>query len=335
MDERQTYDTIIVGGGPAGLSAATALGRCLRRVLVLDNGEYRNAAAQHMWGYLSRDGIPPAQFREIARQQLARYSSVALRHATVRAVGIATDNTRGADGGSRFWVELEGGERLIARKLLLATGVVDEIPQIEGIERFYGTSIFHCPYCDGYEVRGQAIAIYGQGYDAAAFTLEMTVWSRDLVLLTDGPGALADEDRDRLRRYGISVREEHLLRLEGTGGQLERIVFDTGAPLPRQVMFFSMRQRQRSPFPAQLGCQFTAQGGVETNEHEATCVPGVYVAGDASKREQYAVVSAAEGALAATAINEALTREDLARAGETLPEPQIYRQREASGASGD
>ncbi|HKS69598.1 MAG TPA: NAD(P)/FAD-dependent oxidoreductase [Ktedonobacterales bacterium] len=331
MDEQQSYETIIVGGGPAGLSAATVLGRCLRRVLVLDNGEYRNAAAQRMWGYLSRDGIAPSEFREIGRQQLARYPSVTLRHATVTEVGIATDTEIAEDtaDGSRFWVALEDGKRLTARKLLLATGVVDEVPQIEGIERFYGTSIFHCPYCDGYEVRGQAIAIYGQGYDAAAFTLEMTVWSRDLVLLTDGPGALAEVDRDRLQRYGIPVREEHILRLEGTGGQLERIVFDTGAPLPRQAMFFSMRQRQRSPFPAQLGCQFTAQGGVETNEHEATCVPGVYVAGDASKREQYAVVSAAEGALAATAINEALTREDLARAGETLPEPQIYREQEA------
>ncbi|HEX6798348.1 MAG TPA: NAD(P)/FAD-dependent oxidoreductase [Ktedonobacterales bacterium] len=283
MDERQTYDTIIVGGGPAGLSAATVLGRCLRRVLVLDNGEYRNAAARNMWGYLSRDGIPPAQFREIARQQLARYPSVALRHATVSAVGTAA-GAENAEDSSGFWVALDDGARLAARKLLLATGVVDEVPQIEGIERFYGTSVFHCPYCDGYEVQEQAIAIYSQGYDAAAFTLEMTVWSRDLALLTDGPGALADEDRDRLRRYGIPVREEHILRLEGTGGQLERIVFDTGAPLPRQAMFFSMRQRQRSPFATQLGCQFTAQGGVETNEHEATCVPGVYVAGDASKR---------------------------------------------------
>ena len=336
MDEQESYDTIIVGGGPAGLSAATVLGRCLRRVLVCDSGQYRNEAAQHMWGYLSRDGIPPAEFRQIGREQLARYPSVALRHVTVSAVGLSAPDASGAAGEQRggFWVELEGGERLTARKLLLATGVVDEVPQIEGIERFYGTSIFHCPYCDGYEVRGQGIAVYGQGYDAAAFTLEMTVWSRDLVLLTDGPGALTDEDRDRLQRYGIPVREEHILRLEGTDGHLERIVFDNGAPLERQAMFFSMRQRQRSPFPAQLGCQFTAQGGVETNEHEATCVPGVYVAGDASKREQYAIVSAAEGALAATAINEALTREDLARAGETLPEPEIYRQHEATSAPG-
>ncbi len=317
MDEQQSCDTIIVGGGPAGLSAATVLGRCLRHVLVLDSGEYRNAAAQYMWGYLSRDGIPPTEFRTIGREQLARYHTITLRQATVTAVGAAEQ------GG--FWVELESGERLTARKLLLATGVVDEVPQIEGIERFYGSTVFHCPYCDGYEVRGQAIAIYGQGYDAAAFALEMTVWSRDLVLLTDGPGALTEEERDRLQRYGIPVREEHILRLEGMGGQLERIVFDTGEPLRRQAMFFSMRQRQRSPFPAQLGCQFTQEGGVETNEHEATCVPGVYVAGDASKREQYAVVSAAEGALAAIAINEALTREDLARAGETLPEPEIYR----------
>lgn len=326
-----TYDAIIVGGGPAGLSAAAVLGRCLRRVVLCDDGQYRNAAAQNIWGYLSRDGISPAEFRQIGREQLARYPSVTLRHATVMAVGVAPAQQQESSG---FWVELEGGERVTARKLLLATGVVDEVPQIEGIERFYGTSVFHCPYCDGFEVRGQAVAIYGQGYDAAAFTLEMTVWSHDLVLLTDGPNALTDEDRDQLQRSGIAVREDHILRLEGTGGQLEHIVFDTGEPLPRQAMFFSTRQRQRSPFPSQVGCQFTKEGGVETNEHEATCVPGVYVAGDASKREQLAIVAAAEGALAAIAINKALTRENLARAGETLPEPEIYRTERRAGTRG-
>lgn len=307
------YDTIIVGGGPAGLSAALVLGRCRRRVLVCDSGEYRNAAAQFVWGFLSRDGVPPAELRQIGRQQLARYPTVELRNVEVTAV-----EKRERD----FRVTLASGETLATRKLLLATGVVDEVPQIEGLLPLYGTSVFHCPYCDGYEVRDQPVAVYGQGFDAAAFTLEMTIWTRDLVLLTDGPGALDEQDRAQLERYGIPVREEHILRLEGTNGCLERIIFTSGEVLPRRALFFSMRQRQRSPFPAQLGCQFTREGGVETNEHEATCVPGVYVTGDASRREQYTIVSAAEGALAATAINQALTREDLAAAGETLLPPE-------------
>jgi thioredoxin reductase len=297
------YDSIIVGGGPAGLSTALMLGRCRRRVLVCDSGQYRNAAARAVWGYLTRDGTSPAELVRLGRSELERYGCVTLQEVEVQ------DVARLEHG---FIITLPDGTQLTTRNVLLATGVVDELPAIEGVEAFYGASVHHCPYCDGWEQRDKPIAVYGRGHAAAAFTLEMTQWSRDLVLCTDGPASLDDVDRLRLARLGIPVREERIARLEGADGQLERVVFTSGDSLPRQVLFVSTPQHHRSAFARRLGCQFTPQGSVMTTEHEATCVPGLFVAGDASRREQSAIVAAAEGVLAAIAINTQLNAEDLA-----------------------
>lgn len=298
------YDVIIVGAGPAGLSAALLLGRCRRRVLVCDAGEPRNAAARAVHGFFTRDGTSPAALRQVGREQLRQYTSVELRN-----VGVV-DAQR---AGTGFSVELSGGESVSGRKLLLATGVVDHLPPVEGIERLYGRSVFHCPYCDGWEVADRPIAIYGRGALGRGLALELTAWSRDLVLCTDGPAQLSSEDLAHLLRAGIGVREERVLRVEGTdGGALERIVFATGDVLPRHALFFNIGQRQRSDLPARLGCAFTESGDVWTGQYESTSVPGLYVAGDASRLVQLVVVAAAEGAEAAFAINMALLKEDLA-----------------------
>lgn len=297
------YDVIIVGGGPAGLSAALLLGRCRRRVLVCDSGQYRNAASRATHGFLTRDGSDPAESRRIACEQLRRYETVELRPVEV------TDAVRVND---RFEVALPDGTRLTSRKLLLATGVVDQVPAIPGLEPLYGRSVFHCPYCDGWEVRDQPLAVYGRGVRGRGLALELTAWSDDLVLCTDGPADLRVGDRERLARNGIVIREERIARLEGTDGLLERIVFTSGEALARAALFFNTGQRQRSDLPAKLGCQFTPSGDVWTGAYEASNVPGLYVAGDASRLVQLAIVAAAEGAEAAFAINTALLKKDLA-----------------------
>lgn len=297
------YDAIVVGAGPAGLNAALLLGRCRRRVLICDTGRPRNAAAQALHGFLTDDGIAPAELLRRGREQLRRYDTVELRNIAV------TDVTRADD---RFEVMLADGTRYSARKMLLATGVVDLVPEIPGIGAFYGRSVHHCPYCDGWEVRDQPLAIYGRGTSGRGLALELTAWSSDLVLCTDGPSGLTGEDHERLARNGIPVREERIARLEGDGGILERIVFIDGTTLPRRALFFIIGERQHSDLPAKLGCAFTHHGAVRTTEYEATNVPGVYVAGDASRRVQLAIVAAAEGAEAAFAINTALLKEDLA-----------------------
>ena len=296
-------DVVIVGAGPAGLSAALILGRCRRRVLVCDTDRPRNAVAPALHGFLSRDGIPPLELRRIGREQLAPYDTVQVR--AVEVVGAHVT-------ASGFEVTLATGEQVVARKLLLATGVHDALPDVGAFEEFYGRSVFHCPYCDGWELRDQPLAVYGRGRHGIGLALELTAWSADLVLCTDGAAELDDGDRQRLARHRIALREERIARLEGRDGILERVVFDSGAALPRRAMFFSNGQHQASPLASQLGCEFTAKGAVRTGDYETTRVPGLYVAGDASRLVQLAIVAAAEGAEAAFAINTALLHEAIA-----------------------
>lgn len=305
MDESR-FDVIIVGAGPAGLSAALVLGRCRRRVLVCDAGQPRNAASQGLHLFLTRDGIQPSEFLAIARDQLRPYESVQLRQAKV------ADAVRIAEG---FEIVLEAGEavaeeHITARKLLLATGVVDTLPEIDGLRAFYGTSVFHCPYCDGWEMRDQPLAVYGRGENGLGLALELSFWSPDLTLCTDGPSELSEEQRERLSKRRIDVREEAIKRLEGNQN-LERIVFDNGEPLSARGMFFSTDHRQGSDLGERLGCKFTSDGCVDAGEYEITSVPGVYVAGDASRLAQFVIVAASEGAQAALAINKELMKEDL------------------------
>ena len=297
-----SLDVIIVGAGPAGLSAALILGRCRRRVLVLDTDRPRNAAARAMHGFLSRDGINPQQLRQIAREQLAPYDSVALEQVEV------VQARRIRDG---FEVRLADGRRCRCRKLLLATGVVDYIPQVEGLAPFYGHSVFHCPYCDGWECRDQPLAVYSRTSNGVGLAVELTVWSNDIVLCTDGSARLSEKHRARLAHHRIPWRREKIARLEGKKGQLERIVFADGQTLDRRVLFFSCGQRQGSDLARQLGCTFTRKGAVCTGEYETTTIPGVYVAGDASRLVQLAIVAAAEGAQAAFAINTSLIKEEM------------------------
>ncbi len=297
------YDVIIVGGGPAGLSAALVLGRSRRSVLLCDAGKQRNLWSEHMHGFLTRDGIAPNEFLEMARAELAPYG---IEHRRI-VVTVACRT------GDHFTVTLSDGAECKSRRLLLATGVSDQIPKIAGVDELYGKSVHHCPYCDGWEIRDRRIAVYGKRNKGVGLALSMLTWSSDIVLCTDGPPRMTARDRLRLRLHGIAVRKEGIIRLEGEGGQLRTIVFERGEPLDRDALFFNTGQNQACDLAQNFGCLFNKKGTVETTRFEGTNVPGLFVAGDASRDVQLVIVAAAEGAKAAIAINTSLQKEDLKR----------------------
>jgi thioredoxin reductase len=299
----KAYDVVIVGAGPAGLSAALMLGRCRRRVVVIDDGLPRNRAARSTHGFLTRDGTAPSELLELGRAELARYKNVHTRSGTVTVAG----GKRGA-----FVVRCDDGQTFQGRRLVLATGVVDQLPAIPGLEALYGRSVHHCPFCDAYEYADRPLAVYGRGRGGVEAALVLRAWSEDVVLITDGK-LLGRDARTRCGRHGIAIREDPVRRLIGRGGRLERIEFRGGPTLKRAALFFATSQQQRSDLARNLGCEFTAAGAVMTKDHETTNVPGVYVVGDASHREQKVIVAAAEGMLAAMKIHESLWLEELRR----------------------
>lgn len=293
------WDAIIVGGGPAGLSAALLLGRCLRRVLVADAGRQRNRRARRMHGFLTQDGTAPDEFLRLAREQLRPYDTVTL---------VESEALAASCHGERFVVMLRDGASHEAPALLLATGVTDRLPPLEGIEAFYGRSVHHCPYCDGYEWRGRRIAVYGSddGH-GGALALLMLQWSPDVHLFVDGAPDLSDDMRERLLRRGIVVHEPRIARLCGNASALQSIELADGRRVDRDALFFNAEQHQRSPLAEVLGCRFTARGGVDTGDHDVTTnVPGLYVAGDATRDVQLVAVAVAEGVKAAFAIHKRL-----------------------------
>lgn len=290
-------DVIIVGGGPAGLSAALILGRSRRRVIVVDAGHPRNSGAKVFNAFLSRDGSEPAEFRKICREQLQRYETIELREDTVSHVE--------REDGS-FRVSLASGGVLRSRMVLLPTGLTDEIPKIEGLKERYGKSVHMCPYCDGWELRDRALAVVGSRVPAAELAVELLIWSRDLIFCTNGE-PIEPEAAKILSPHSIPIHPKAIARLEGPGEELDGIRFVDGSFLAREGLFFSPGQYQRTPFADQLGCEICNESGcIECSDEGKTCVPGLYTAGNARRGRELVIIAAAEGTLAGIAINEAL-----------------------------
>lgn len=298
------FDVIVVGGGPAGLSAALTLGRAVRTTLVLDSGDYRNAPAAEMHNFLTRDGTPPQELRRVAREELACYPTVQIREVAATAAEPASD------GG--FQVRLSDGGTEHARRLLLATGLVDDLPPIEGLADLWGRGVYHCPYCHGYEVRNHSIAVIGSGPRYAELAVHLRRFSNDVVWCSNGPVEVPEAMLGLLAGHGVAVREEPIARLAARDGHLQAVEFAAGAPLPRQTVFAAGSHGQRSPLPAQLGCDGFDDGTIEVDDFGRTSVPGVYAAGDMARRASFpmpaaaVVAAAASGTIAAVVIDKEL-----------------------------
>jgi thioredoxin reductase len=275
-------DAVIVGGGPAGLSAALVLGRARRRVLVLDTGRPANWAATAIGGLLAQGGVAPSELRQAGREQLTEHRSV-----EVRDDGVLEAKPL-AEG---FAVTLADGAPVRARSLVLAHGLRYDPPSLPGIRPLWGRSVFHCPFCDGWEVRDRPLAVHGSGPEAARSAMVVAGWSRDVVLCTDGLARL-DGERAMLERAGVRVREEPIVRLTGDDGRLRRIEFAGGPAEARDALFVRTRREQPNDLAAALGCRLTEGGTILTDDDGRTGVSGVYAAGDAATERLRSVANA-------------------------------------------
>ncbi|AII52166.1 hypothetical protein N008_09280 [Hymenobacter sp. APR13] len=258
-----------------------------------------------MQGFLTRDGTKPAQLLELGLHELERYTTVEVRTTRVTAI---------VRHGKQFELTAEGetgrSRTFTTRKILLATGVEDELPPLEGMREFWGSGVLHCPYCHGWEVRDQPLAVYGQGKTVTGLALLVSRWSRDVVVCTDGPGNLTANARRRLRLQGIQVREEPITRLQASADSGLELVFETGQLLARRAVFLHAHQHQRTNLAEQTGCRLTSKGAVWVDKNNQTSQPGIYAAGDTTPGTQQAILAAAQGAQAAICLNEQLTREE-------------------------
>ncbi len=288
------FDCAIIGGGPAGLSAALVLGRAKRKVLLLDEGRPRNAVTHESHGFLTRDGVEPGEFRAIAYQEIRHYSSVEVQE--VRVVSVTRQE-------GYFEAVTEQGERFQAKTILLATGLKDVLPVIEGIHDYYGKSLFACPYCDGWERRDQPLVVISDSMSPYHVAKVVWNWSRDLLVCTNGQALLTAEEKESLERNKIQVVEDKIVALVGENGMLEKVVFAEQGESMRTGGFVGGWPVQASALGADLGCEINAQSRLVTDMLNRTTVKGVYAAGDTATPFAQLIMAAAEGSKAAAAVN--------------------------------
>lgn len=303
------YDVIIIGGGAAGLSAALVLGRARRRVLVVDAGRPRNAPAAHMQGYLSRDGMPPAHLLDTGRQEVQVYGGE-LRQGTVRELIACGRGSNGNGSGNRFQVLLEDGERLGARRVLVTTGLSDELPEVPGLRERWGRDVLHCPYCHGWEVRDRQLGVLWNGPQTVQYAQIVRQWSHDVVLFAPAD-TLTQLERTQLVARAIGIVEDPVARIVVTDDRLTGAELDDGRTVPRDAVFVPPKFVPHSDLLAPLGCEFDANGWVVTGENGATSVPGVRVAGNVANPRAQVITAAGEGSAAAIALNAELVDDDV------------------------
>jgi thioredoxin reductase len=285
------HDSVVIGGGPAGLAAATWLARYRRDVVIVDSRDYRAKHVERSHGYLARDPQRPVEFLQTAREQLLAYRTVSYVTSTVDAAERAEDGT--------FLLRLADGSELAALRVVLATGVVDACPDLEGFADHYGASAFHCPACDGHEAEGRDVVAYGWDERLVGFSASLLNWARSVTVLTSGHRFDGDDVCLLvLERHDIEVVDTPAVRLLGPRGDLEGVELADGRVVPASLFFFSVAHEPRVGLANALGCRIDDDGYVQIDHNGATSVPGVYAAGDVVPGLQLVQVAAAKGVVA-------------------------------------
>ncbi|MFF7177279.1 FAD-dependent oxidoreductase [Streptomyces sp. NPDC008121] len=308
----QRYDVVVVGGGAAGLSAALVLGRSRRRTLVVDAGEPRNTPAAHMQGYLTRDGMPPAEFLEAGRREIAAYGVEWTAGRVTEAV---------PDGADGFVVTVDDGRTVHARRLVVTTGLVDELPPVEGLARRWGKDVLHCPYCHGWEVRDQAFGVLAHPVMGAHQALMVSQWSDDVTLFLHTAAPLSPEDRARVAAAGITVVTGEVAGLVVEEDRLTGVRMADGRVVERAVLLAGTLLSPRDGLLTALGAatQDTPFGPFVTVDATGrTSVPGVWAAGNAVGPAEQVINAASGGYRAGAAVNGELILTDLDRKAAAL-----------------
>ncbi|MGO4343494.1 NAD(P)/FAD-dependent oxidoreductase [Pedococcus sp. 2YAF34] len=296
-----SYDVLVVGGGAAGLSAALVLGRARRDVVVVDAGNPRNAPAAHMQGFLSRDGMPPADLLATGRREVTGYGATIV-DGTVRELVRCN--------GSGFQALLDDGQRLRARRVLVTTGLHDELPDVPGLTDRWAKDVLHCPYCHGWEVRDQPLGVLWHGPDTVRYAHIVRQWTHDLVLFAPD-GVLTAQDRAQLVARAIGVVEGDIERLVIEDDALHGVALAGGRVIPRRALFVPPRFVPHCDLLAGVGCELDDHGWVTTGANGATTVPGLWVAGNVANPRAQVITAAGEGSAAAIAINNDLVDADI------------------------
>lgn len=332
------YDVIIIGGSYAGLSAAMSLGRSLRKVLILDHGQPCNRYTPHSHNFITHDGAVPAAIAQQAKADVLRYPTVEYRSGkaiAVRDMGTTVEAAAGAatsvvvetgsdDGSSaevddgsgtesaatQFSVAIESGPVLTCRKVILATGLKDLLPDIPGFAETWGKTVIHCPYCHGYEFRGRKTGILATGEKAMHLAGLVHNLSPDLALLTNGNPELNSEQMAKLFNRRIPIHTQAITALEHQDGQLRQVIFADGSALDLEALYAALPFTQQSDIPDQLGCAITGSGHIQVDAFQQTTVPGVYACGDNASPMRSVASAIASGNLAGAMVNHHLVRED-------------------------
>lgn len=296
-----TYDVAIIGGGPAGLTAAIWLARYLRRVVVIDAGDPRNWETRGIHGYLGSEGITPAELRGRGREECRRFGATLID---------ATASRIDRGGDELFTVVLDSGATLSAARVLLAIGIRDVWPDVPGLDRCYGATAHVCPDCDGYEARGKKTVVIASGLKAAGLALALTTWTREIIICTNGePAAMSAEILGKLDALNIPIIEAPIECVRSSGSEARAIDLQGGMSLDCDQIFFAIAQEPSDDLGTQLGCKRDEIGRLVTDLHFHTSVRNVYAAGDIIHGPQMAIAAAGIGAVAANAIHHSLLPE--------------------------
>lgn len=294
-------DCAIIGGGPAGLNAALVLGRARRNIVLFDNGKARNAVTQESHGFITRDGISPAKFRELAHEDLNKYPSITIENAEIVEIKRLSDTS--------FQLVTRSGGTFTAKKVILATGLKENLPTVPDIHDYYGKSLFNCPYCDGWELRDKPLIVVSESKHADHMVKILSQWSKDLILCTNGH-SIIPEAQVQLKKHGIRIIEEKISQLHGQDGYLEKVTFTDGSEIERSGGIVTTELAQSHSFITDLGCDTDKNGGILVDELGRTSAQGVYAAGDTSViGPSQLIIAAAHGTRAAVGVNSDLTME--------------------------